>query len=97
MDTLAVAIATTGRPSVLTETLREVGRQTLLPDRVLVCPAKESDIDRADLSTLPFPVEIFVAETAGSACQRNVLLAAAGNTGRPWRAHQLLNAAQSLR
>ncbi len=80
MDTLAVAIATTGRPTVLTETLREVGRQTLLPDRVLVCPAKESDIDRPGLSSLPFPVEIIVTDTAGSACQRNVLLAAAGAT-----------------
>ncbi len=72
---LAVCIATTGRPSVLTETLRDVAAQTRRPDRVLVCPAKPGDVDHDGLATLPFPVEI-VTGGAGLAAQRNTLLRA---------------------
>ncbi len=79
MDTLAVAIATTGRPAVLTETLREIGRQTLPPCRVLVCPAKPGDLDGAALAALPFPVTVVPAAAPGLAAQRNILLDALGD------------------
>ena len=78
LDTLAVAIATTGRPAVLTETLREIGRQTSPPDLVLVCPLTEADVDRGALAALPFPVTIVPASAPGLAAQRNVLLRAIG-------------------
>ena len=75
---IAVLIATTGRPLVLTETLREVAAQTRTPDRILVCPAREADIPHAALSALPCPVEI-IAGDIGSSHQRNALLRAAGD------------------
>ena len=74
MTTLAVAIATTGRPDVLSETLRELNRQTIAPDRVVVCPAKDADVEQAALSALPFAVTIVPAVAPGLAAQRNVLL-----------------------
>ena len=77
-DRIAVLIATTGRPHVLTETLREVAAQTRRPDRVLVCPAKAADVSHAALASLPFPVEIVSGEV-GSSHQRNALLRAAGD------------------
>ena len=71
---VAVCIATTGRAAVLTETLRELNRQTQRPDRVLVCPAGDGDVD---LAALPFPVELVRGEP-GLPHQRNALLRAAG-------------------
>ena len=80
MRSLAVAIATSGRPDVLTQTLREIAKQTVAPDRVLVCPAKEGDVDRDALAALPFPVDVVPAISPGLAAQRNVLLRAIGAT-----------------
>ncbi len=72
--TLAVCIATTGRPTVLTETLRDVMAQTRRPDRILVCPAKPEDVEAAALAALPLEVEIYYGERLGSSAQRNTLL-----------------------
>ncbi len=69
--TLAVCIATTGRASVLSETLREVAQQTRRPDRILVCPAHDDD-----LACPSVPVEVVRGEP-GSSHQRNALLRAA--------------------
>ena len=77
--TLSVCIATTGRPSVLTETLRDVMAQTRRPERILVCPAKADDLDREALDRLPATVEI-VFGGLGLAAQRNTLMRAAGLT-----------------
>ena len=77
-DRIAVLIATTGRPLVLTETLREVAAQTRAPDRILVCPATEADVSRVALASLPCPIEI-VDGAIGSSHQRNALLRAAGD------------------
>ena len=73
--TIAVCIATTGRAAVLAETLRELERQVRRPDRVLVCPARDGDVD---LIALPPAVEIIHGE-AGLPHQRNALLRAAGD------------------
>ena len=76
MSILALCIATTGRASVLTETLRQVAQQTLRPDHVWICPAKSCDVDEAALATLPFAVTV-VYGPVGLAAQRNTLLRAA--------------------
>lgn len=73
---LAVCIATTGRPTVLTETLRDVAAQTRRPDRILVCPAKPDDVDPAGLAAVPLRIEVEFGG-AGLAAQRNTLLRAA--------------------
>ena len=73
--TIAVAIATTGRPAVLTETLREVKRQTLAPDIIAICPAEDHDVDHAALATLELPIMTCRGDRGASA-QRNAILRA---------------------
>lgn len=75
---IAVCIATTGRPGILTETLRNVAMQTRRPDRVLLCPVRPNDIDEGSLQSLALPVEI-VHGKAGLAAQRNTILRAAAD------------------
>jgi GT2 family glycosyltransferase len=65
---IAVGIATTGRPAVLAETLRELRSQTRQPDRILVCCAKPADI--AALDSQARGVEV-VLSAPGSTTQRN--------------------------
>ena len=76
---LAICIATTGRPMVLTETLRDLGLQTRQPDRIVVCPAKPCDVDHDALATLPLAIEI-VHGGMGLAAQRNTLLRAVADS-----------------
>lgn len=68
-----IGIATAGRAEILAETLREISRQTRLPDGVVICPAAEADFDAAQASKLPFPV--FLAKgKRGLTAQRNAIL-----------------------
>jgi GT2 family glycosyltransferase len=70
---IAIAIATTGRPVVLTETLREVKRQTRAADIVAICPALEEDVDRPALAALDLPIR-FCRGDKGASAQRNAIL-----------------------
>ncbi len=70
---IAIAIATTGRAATLTETLREVARQTRRPDHVAICPAQEGDVDLEGLATLGLPIAVSRGDRGASA-QRNALL-----------------------
>jgi len=71
---IAVAIATTGRPEVLSQTLAELARQSRLPDRVAVCPAKPGDFDAQGATGLPFQVEVVKSPDIGLTIQRNALI-----------------------
>jgi len=70
---LAVGIATVGRPKILAETLRQLARQTRMPDMVFVCPARPEDFDQRDAADLPFPVTV-VRGRLGLCGQRNTIL-----------------------
>jgi GT2 family glycosyltransferase len=70
---VAVGIATAGRRELLTETLHELSRQTRLPDVVIVCPARDKDLDRRSAARLPFPFRI-VRDGRGSCVQRNAII-----------------------
>lgn len=72
---VAVGIATAGRRDVLSETLRELTRQTRLPDLVVVCPAAAADVDEAVLGGLGVPGRVVRADK-GLPKQRNAILAA---------------------
>jgi GT2 family glycosyltransferase len=72
---IAVGIATSGRRAVLSETLREIARQTRLPDAVYICPVGSDDVDQELLRSLPFPSRV-VASAPGTSRQRNAILAA---------------------
>ena len=71
--TVTIAIATTGRAVILTETLREVARQTYKPSLIAICPAHETDVDRDALASLGLPIAYSYGEKGASA-QRNALL-----------------------
>lgn len=73
---IVVGIATAGRRDVLSETLTEIGRQTRLPDRLIVAPVKPQDCD--ETLALPVPLEIIGAPT-GLCAQRNAIIDAAGD------------------
>ena len=70
---VAVGIATIGRPETLRETLREIAKQTRLPDLTILCPVKPSDIDSDFLPHLPYPTKV-VAGGWGTSHQRNAIL-----------------------
>jgi hypothetical protein len=77
---LVVGIATSGRPAILSETLKELARQQRLPDRVLIAPAGPTCIDLGVLPHLPFPTEV-VHGRRGLPAQRNAILAACCDSG----------------
>ena len=68
---IVVGIATAGRRDILSETLIEIGRQTRLPDRLIVAPAKPQDCDIS--IRLPVPLEV-IAAPVGLCAQRNAIL-----------------------
>ncbi|KTQ97868.1 hypothetical protein NS226_03865 [Aureimonas ureilytica] len=68
-----IGIATSGRAPILNEVLRDLSRQETPPARVLVCPAREEDLDFPPNETLPFEVER-VHSTPGACVQRNAIM-----------------------
>ena len=67
---IAVGIATSGRPEILLETLRELAKQTRLPDRVVVAYVTETDVGEARA----LPSIAFVPAPSGLPRQRNAIL-----------------------
>jgi GT2 family glycosyltransferase len=74
---VAVGIATAGRREVLSETLRELSKQTRQPDSVFVCPASDADFDAEAAAALPFPLSV-VKGARGLCAQRNAIIDKAG-------------------
>jgi GT2 family glycosyltransferase len=70
---VAIAIATSGRPEILSETLRFIGHQIELPDEIVICPTSASDIDIDSMSLLPYTAEV-TRYACGSSVQRNVIV-----------------------
>ncbi|KTR06962.1 hypothetical protein NS365_05685 [Aureimonas ureilytica] len=68
-----IGIATSGRAPILNEVLRDLARQETPPARVLVCPAREEDLNFPPSETLPFEVER-VHSTPGACVQRNAIM-----------------------
>ncbi|MDR3508842.1 MAG: glycosyltransferase [Caulobacteraceae bacterium] len=72
----AVGFATAGRRELLTETVKELGRQTRPPDEILICPATPDDVDETAIRALATcPVKILHGPR-GLPAQRNMILAA---------------------
>jgi hypothetical protein len=72
---LAIGIATTGRAAILSDTLRWIGQQTRLPERVVICPVSPSDVGMNALSDLSYPAQV-VSCASGLPTQRNAIIAA---------------------
>lgn len=73
---IAVGIATAGRPKILSEALKDLSRQERLPDYVFVCPASNEDFDSTSKVSYLFPVDV-VKAARGLTVQRNAILDAA--------------------
>ena len=70
---IVVAIATTGRATVLFETLRDLRDQDRAADAIVICPADPADVDRDAVATLSLPVK-YVVGSRGASAQRNAIL-----------------------
>jgi hypothetical protein len=66
---IAIVIATKGRPAAVTEVVRLLERQTLLPSRVIISATSNADIE-APLESSVFPLEVIYG-SASSTKQRN--------------------------
>jgi len=71
---IAVGIATRGRPAILAETIAELARQVRPPDAILVCHVTDDDV--GDLPARR-PDILFLKAEAGLPRQRNAILEAA--------------------
>jgi GT2 family glycosyltransferase len=72
---IAVGIATTGRRDVLARTISVLAAQTRLPNRLVICPVKDADVDEASLRDFPGPA-LIVRGPVGLPAQRNKILSA---------------------
>lgn len=72
---IVVGIATTGRRAVLCDTLAQIVQQGRLPEEILICPAREEDVDWSFAAGLGVPVRS-VTSLPGSCAQRNAILGA---------------------
>jgi len=73
---ITIGIATTGRPGILAQTVERLTRQSRAADAIIVCPARDGDVDRAMLQRAP-GISV-VRGNPGLPAQRNTLLSAAG-------------------
>mgnify|MGYP004706008689 FL=1 len=71
---VVVGIATSGRPTILAELVRQLAHQTVPPDRIIVSYAKPDDIS-AISETLRETVPLeFITGHQGASVQRNIIL-----------------------
>lgn len=68
---IAIGIATRGRPAILAETIAELARQTRPPEAIIVCHVTDDDV--GDLPRLR-PDILFLKAAAGLPRQRNAIL-----------------------
>jgi GT2 family glycosyltransferase len=73
---ITVGIATTGRPGILARTVELLSHQSRAADAILVCPARDEDVDRSMLQGAPGI--LVVRGNLGLPAQRNTLLSGAG-------------------
>ena len=66
---IAIVIATKGRPAAVTEVVRLLERQTLVPSRVIISATGNADIEEP-LESSVFPLEVTYG-SASSTKQRN--------------------------
>jgi GT2 family glycosyltransferase len=75
---ITIGIATTGRPGILARTVELLSHQNRAADAIIVCPARDEDVDGTMLqSALDISV---IRGNPGLPAQRNTLLSAAGKT-----------------
>lgn len=76
---ISIGIATAGRREILSATVRQLAKQTRLPDCLYICPASPDDLDMSCLDAFPALHEV-VDGPRGSSHQRNAILRTARNS-----------------
>lgn len=69
-----VGIATSGRPTILAELVRQLVHQTVKPDRIIISYAKPEDIAAIPQTLRDMASLEFVTGNIGLPAQRNVIL-----------------------
>lgn len=69
-----IAIATAGRREVLSETISVLAQQSRIADELLICPAKDEDLDLTCLNDYPGKFRV-CRGPVGLTSQRNTLIA----------------------
>ena len=75
---IVVGIATSGRRDALRDTLAQLDRQELRPQRILICPSAIDDVDWDHAASLTIAAERIDGQK-GLCAQRNAILDAAGD------------------
>jgi len=70
---IVVGFATSGRREVLARNIATLADQTRLPDRLVICPVRDEDVDESSLQTFPRP-SLVVRGPVGLTAQRNKIL-----------------------
>jgi GT2 family glycosyltransferase len=70
---VVIGIPTTGRPTILPDTVRAIARQSRLPDLLILSVAGPDDLGDLDIPKLPFPVEV-ITGPKGATLQRNRMM-----------------------
>lgn len=70
---VVIGIPTTGRPTILPDTVRAIARQSRLPDLLILSVAGPDDLGDLDIPKLPFLVEV-ITGPKGATLQRNRMM-----------------------
>lgn len=76
--TIVVGIPSSGRRDIISAVVPLLSQQTRRPDQLVICAPASDDVDMAELSKLPFPVQ-FLKSERGLCRQRNAILDAVPN------------------
>lgn len=71
---IVVGIATLGRGDLVAQTVKDIARQSRLPDLVVVSGTSDADFGSLPFQDLPFPLELLTGKK-GLCAQRNLILA----------------------
>lgn len=72
---VCLGIATVGRPEVLLQSVRDILRQTRLPDLIVICHVTDADVAGMTADVLPAAIPVkFITTPAGLPRQRNAIL-----------------------
>ena len=74
---IAVGIATAGRPAIVGRTIALLTQQTRLPDMLIACPASPADLPSDAMQSLPFESQVLSGKR-GLTAQRNRILERSG-------------------
>ncbi|NHN89125.1 glycosyltransferase family 2 protein [Acetobacter conturbans] len=77
---VTVGLATSGRAPILKSLIEELGRQSVMPSRIVVCYRNPSDVEGVTPALVPEAELVLLQGNRGLPAQRNVILDHVGDT-----------------